>query len=316
MDIIRLKTTNFVVAMLYTITLSACIEKDSDNPIPADIGDLSPPEAATSLLSGEQSSVKIDGKWINNPCGELKPEFPPYQEMRHFTRNFEFSGNKVFLIIDWFPDKSCTTPRVSPEYVGTLTFGKELTTSSALTVQEMDIQFDTGALWKALVTEIGGQVLLNFGTFTRVNDVQGGLILNPTEAPEPQRISNIDGVWESPCFKGPKTFFIETDHFSGDRFTLNQAKYSDSSCSQLTGEGASLNGSLILGNEVTTPSGIEAKEMTMTYDDGAGERKGLVARSGNKLVFQYGIDSSPQSSDVVTPLVEGESRITLSPTSQ
>jgi hypothetical protein len=315
MEMNRLKTANLVAAMLYATTLSACIEKDSDNPIPADIGDLSAPEAATSLLSEEQSSFKIDGKWIS-PCHELRPELPPYQEMRSFTRNFEFSGNKVLLIIDWFPDKSCTTPRISPEYAGTLTFGKELTTLSALPAQEMDIQFDTGALWKALVTEIGGQMLLKFTTLTRVNDVQGGLILNPTEAPEPQRISTIDGVWESPCLKGPENFFIETDHFSGNRFTLNQTKYSDSSCSQLTGEGASLNGSLILGNEVTTPSGIEAKEMTMTYDDGAGERKGLVARSGNKLVFQYGIDSSPQSSGIVTPLVEGESRITLSPTSR
>lgn len=316
MEMNRLKTANLVAVMLYATTLSACIEKDSDNPIPADIGDLSAPEAATSLLSGEQSGFNIDGKWIS-PCHELEPELPPYQEMRHFTRNFEFSGNTVLLTIDWFPDKSCRAPRISPEYAGTLTFGKELTTLSVLPAQEMDIQFDTGALWRALVTEIGGQVLLKFAISTRVNDVQGGLIFSPIEAPELQGISSIDGVWESPCLESQNKniFYIETNDFSGDRFSFSQREYSDSLCSQSTGESVNFDGKHTLGNEVKTPSGIQAKEMTMTFDDGAGGRKGLVARSGDKLIFQFVIDNLPRPSDVVTP-VEGEFRTTLSPTSQ
>jgi hypothetical protein len=95
----------------------------------------------------------IDGKWKSD-CIYLQ------DDKIGIIGSYEFSKDKFKLTIKGYSDNSCSQFQVKATYPGTTSFGKELTTPSGYTANELDLHFDDGDEWVSLVARQGNTLYL------------------------------------------------------------------------------------------------------------------------------------------------------------
>jgi len=95
----------------------------------------------------------IDGKWKSD-CIYLQ------DDEIGIIGSYEFSKDKFKLTIKGYSDNSCSQFQDKIAYPGTTSFGKELTTPSGYTANELDLHFDDGDEWVSLVARQGNTLYL------------------------------------------------------------------------------------------------------------------------------------------------------------
>ena len=149
----RLKPITMVILVL---SLLAC-NSDSDDPLPADVLGIGDVLGTGGENAGEEpalepnadigsSRLDIDGKWQKS-C--------EYSESlgTGIIATLEFSGDHFSLGAKEYSDNSCSQLTRQETYTGAIAFGAELTTPSGITAHEIDLDFESGGVWRSLIAK-------------------------------------------------------------------------------------------------------------------------------------------------------------------
>jgi len=201
-----------------------------------------------------------------------------------------------------YSNSTCTQSKKESTLSGSFTFKKELESSSGFIPHEIDLQAKGKKVVEALIARQGDTLYLsiNFNEAGRPEDMKSAIPFSIDSGPEPTR-PDIDGKWKSDCIyvQDDEIGIIAHYEFSKDKFKLTLKGYSDNSCSQFQDKVA-FSGTTTFGKKLTTPSGFNASELDLHFDDGD-EWVSLVARQGNTLYLTTS-SGSKRPDDINTDL--------------
>jgi hypothetical protein len=298
---------NLLVVMLFATTLISCLESDSDNPEQVDVADL--PIAETPVLSESTSSFDIENRKWQSRCmptlpGALRPGF--------MIAEYRFSGEVFTSPLHEYYDSFCAQTSTSggAGIEGSLSYGRQFTTPSGFTAQEIDMQYESEVQpTKGLIARDGKQLRLALSEkgSPRPADVDDAMILYEITPAGPNASVNVEGRWKRECTQRKTSveglgFYMHVFQFLGSDVYLTEGFYDNNSCSESEATKKSeYPGRLAFGKELTTPSGITAYELDMTFD--TFEWRGLIAQESDQLRLRYAKNDKRPDDVVSGPLL-------------
>jgi len=281
-----LNSVKLPIMMALVVSLTACIIEDDDNP------------TNVKPISGERPD--IEGKWTT-ACAYDQ------EKSTGIKMKVKFSEKQFSLGVHYYSDNSCTQLVEKPTIAGTFSYKKELSASSTgLIPHEIDLKLgNSGEVLEGLIGKQNDSLYLevDFDGSGRPGKLNTNIPFSIDTDPEeidPVR-PDIDGKWKSDCIyvQDDEIGIIAHYEFSKDKFKLTLKGYSDNSCSQFQDKVA-FSGTTTFGKKLTTPSGFNASELDLHFDDGD-EWVSLVARQGNTLYLTTS-SGSKRPDDINTDL--------------